>query len=158
MIQPLRCKAGPTFSGVAGSHESLPATPRCASRSKSAGERAAFGPPFFVERREQGGPDQVLTVSALNLAPQPSALVLPRVWSPPARGFFVLSSFSSVRYRPPMPDDEKLSPADPGDIAGSIAFALLFSGRKRVHDSDQTWLRLSPTGSCGTSSAPDSLS
>jgi hypothetical protein len=35
-----------------------------------------------------------------------------------------------------MPDDEKLSPADPGDIAGSIAFALLFSGRKRVHDSD----------------------
>jgi hypothetical protein len=36
-----------------------------------------------------------------------------------------------------MPDDEKLSPADPGDIAGSIAFALLFSGRKRVHDSDQ---------------------
>jgi hypothetical protein len=35
-----------------------------------------------------------------------------------------------------MPDDEKLRPADPSDIAGSIAFALLFSGRKRVHDSD----------------------
>jgi hypothetical protein len=35
-----------------------------------------------------------------------------------------------------MPDDEKLTPADPSDIAGSIAFALLFSGRKRVHDSD----------------------
>jgi hypothetical protein len=35
-----------------------------------------------------------------------------------------------------VPDDEKLRPADPSDIAGSIAFALLFSGRKRVHDSD----------------------
>ena len=35
-----------------------------------------------------------------------------------------------------MPDDEKLSPADPSDIASSIAFSLLFSGRKRVHDSD----------------------
>jgi hypothetical protein len=44
--------------------------------------------------------------------------------------------FSFVRYRPAMPDDEKLSPADPSDIAGSIAFALQFSGRKRVHDSD----------------------
>jgi hypothetical protein len=36
-----------------------------------------------------------------------------------------------------MPDDEKLSPADPSDIAGSIAFALQLSGRKRVHDADQ---------------------
>jgi hypothetical protein len=36
-----------------------------------------------------------------------------------------------------MPNDEKLTPADPSDIAGSIAFALLFSGRKGVHDSDQ---------------------
>ena len=71
------------------------------------------------------------------MPPSPSALVLPRVWSPPARGFFVLAPFSSILYRPAMPDDEKLSPADPSDIAGSIAFALLFSGRKRVHDSDQ---------------------
>jgi hypothetical protein len=37
-----------------------------------------------------------------------------------------------------MPDlEEKLTPADPSDIAGSIAFALLFSGRKRVHDSER---------------------
>lgn len=37
-----------------------------------------------------------------------------------------------------MPDrDPKLTPADPSDVAGSVAFALLFSGRKRVHDSDQ---------------------
>lgn len=37
-----------------------------------------------------------------------------------------------------MPDqDEKLTPADACDIAESVAFALLFSGRKRVHDSDR---------------------
>jgi hypothetical protein len=36
-----------------------------------------------------------------------------------------------------MPDsDPKLTPAAPADIAESISFALLFSGRKRVHDSD----------------------
>jgi hypothetical protein len=36
-----------------------------------------------------------------------------------------------------MPDlEEKLTPADASDIAESVAFALLFSGRKRVHDSD----------------------
>jgi hypothetical protein len=37
-----------------------------------------------------------------------------------------------------MPDsDEKLTPADAGDITESVAFALLFSGKKRVHDSDR---------------------
>jgi hypothetical protein len=36
-----------------------------------------------------------------------------------------------------MPDDQKLTPADASDIAESVAFALLFSGRKRVHDSDR---------------------
>jgi hypothetical protein len=72
---------------------------------------------------------------------------------------FVLGSFQPIRYRPPMPDDEKLSPADPSDIADSIAFALQFSGRKRVHDSDTyTSLRLLPIGSCGIWSGPDSLS
>jgi hypothetical protein len=49
----------------------------------------------------------------------------------------VLASFSLVRYRSAMPDpDERLTPADPSDIASSIAFALQFSGRKRVHHSD----------------------
>jgi hypothetical protein len=33
--------------------------------------------------------------------------------------------------------DEKLTPASPEDIADTVAFALLFSGRKRVHDSDR---------------------
>ena len=32
--------------------------------------------------------------------------------------------------------DEKLSPADPDDLAASIAFALKFEGRKRWHDAD----------------------
>jgi hypothetical protein len=34
-----------------------------------------------------------------------------------------------------MTDDDKLTPAD-DDIAESGAFALLFSGKKRVHDSE----------------------
>lgn len=53
-------------------------------------------------------------------------------------GAFVLAPFSSSGYRPAMPDqDEKLTSADPEDIAASIAFALMFSGRKRVHDCDR---------------------
>ena len=32
--------------------------------------------------------------------------------------------------------DDKLIPADPNDLVDAIAFALIFSGRKRVHDSD----------------------
>jgi hypothetical protein len=33
--------------------------------------------------------------------------------------------------------DEKLMPADPADLADAIAFALRFSGRKRVHHADE---------------------
>jgi hypothetical protein len=37
-----------------------------------------------------------------------------------------------------MPDpDEKLTPADPCDLAEAIAFALRYSGRKRVHQADE---------------------
>jgi hypothetical protein len=37
-----------------------------------------------------------------------------------------------------MPElEEKLSPADASEIAESVAFALLFSGMKRIHDSDR---------------------
>jgi hypothetical protein len=37
-----------------------------------------------------------------------------------------------------MPDlDQKLTQADPIDIADSIGFALMFSGKKRIHDSDR---------------------
>jgi hypothetical protein len=35
-----------------------------------------------------------------------------------------------------MPDD-KLTPADPGDLAAAIAFALRFEGRKRVHNANE---------------------
>ena len=41
-----------------------------------------------------------------------------------------------------MPDDEKLTPADPQDLADAIAFALNFSGRKRVHDADAFMARM----------------
>ena len=32
--------------------------------------------------------------------------------------------------------EEKLTPADPDDLAAALAFALRFSGRKRAHDAD----------------------
>lgn len=35
-----------------------------------------------------------------------------------------------------MADQDKLRPADPADLADSLAFALQFNGRKRVHDAD----------------------
>jgi hypothetical protein len=35
-----------------------------------------------------------------------------------------------------MPDD-KLTPADPSDLAQSISFALRFDGRKRFHRGDE---------------------
>jgi hypothetical protein len=38
--------------------------------------------------------------------------------------------------------DDKLTPADPQDLADSVAFALLFSGSKRVHDSDTSMARI----------------
>ncbi len=36
-----------------------------------------------------------------------------------------------------MPDADKLTPADPSDLADAIAFALRFQGRKRVHNADE---------------------
>jgi hypothetical protein len=36
-----------------------------------------------------------------------------------------------------MADDPKLTPADPSDLAYSIAFALRFDGRKRFHRGDE---------------------
>jgi hypothetical protein len=33
--------------------------------------------------------------------------------------------------------DDKLTPADPSDLADAIAFALRFQGRKRVHEGDE---------------------
>jgi hypothetical protein len=37
-----------------------------------------------------------------------------------------------------MPDaSERLTPADPGDLADALAFTLRFQGRKRVHNADE---------------------
>ena len=37
-----------------------------------------------------------------------------------------------------MPDpDDKLTAADPKDLADAVAFALRFEGRKRVHNADE---------------------
>jgi hypothetical protein len=36
-----------------------------------------------------------------------------------------------------MPDAEKLTPADPRDLADAVAFALRYDGRKRVHSADE---------------------
>jgi hypothetical protein len=36
-----------------------------------------------------------------------------------------------------MPDEVKLSPADPKDLADTIAFSLRFEGRKRVHEAGE---------------------
>ena len=32
---------------------------------------------------------------------------------------------------------EPLTPADPADLAGALAFALRYQGRKRVHNADE---------------------
>jgi hypothetical protein len=42
-----------------------------------------------------------------------------------------------------MTDDDRLTPADASDIAESVAFELLFSGKKRVHDSDRMMASIS---------------
>jgi hypothetical protein len=36
-----------------------------------------------------------------------------------------------------MPDADKLTLADPNDLAAALAFALRFVGRKRVHNADE---------------------
>jgi hypothetical protein len=41
-----------------------------------------------------------------------------------------------------MPDDDKLRPDDPSDLADAIASALKFSGGKCVHDSDRFMARI----------------
>ena len=41
-----------------------------------------------------------------------------------------------------MPDAEKLTPADPADLADAIAFALRFNRRKRFHQGDEFMARI----------------
>jgi hypothetical protein len=69
-------------------------------------------------------------LARLTLAPGPSVL------SGASEGFArdsFLPIASSPRYRPPMPDaDDKLSPADPRDLADAVAFALGSAGALRA--------------------------
>jgi hypothetical protein len=39
---------------------------------------------------------------------------------------------------PLMADHDRLTPADPADLAGALAYALRYQGRKRVHNADET--------------------
>jgi hypothetical protein len=51
---------------------------------------------------------------------------------------FVLVAFSLCCCLRPMSDPvERLTPADPDDLAAAIAFALRYQGRKRVHNADE---------------------
>jgi hypothetical protein len=36
-----------------------------------------------------------------------------------------------------MPDADKLTPADPSDLAAALAYALGYQGRKRVHNAGE---------------------
>jgi hypothetical protein len=47
--------------------------------------------------------------------------------------------------------DKKLTPADTGDLAQSISFALRFSGRKRFTRAIASWPTSRPTTLSGTS-------
>jgi hypothetical protein len=50
---------------------------------------------------------------------------------------YILAMFTCFGYRRPMPDPaDKLTPADPSDLVGALAYALRYQGRKRVHTAD----------------------
>jgi hypothetical protein len=69
----------------------------------------------------------------------------------------VLAPFTRLGYRPLMPDVDKLTPADPSDLAAALAFALRYQGRKRVHNV-RSWPRSSRSGLWSIWSARASLS
>ncbi len=41
-----------------------------------------------------------------------------------------------------VPDNKPLTPADPQDVQQTLAFALRFDGRKRVHNADEALARI----------------
>ena len=54
----------------------------------------------------------------------------------------VLDMFSTVGYRPAMPDVSSLRPATADEIADALSFALRYQGRKRVHHADDMMARI----------------
>jgi hypothetical protein len=60
----------------------------------------------------------------------------------PAPRLNVLDSFLMVRYRPAMPDEPRLRPATPDEIATTLSFALRYDGRKRVRQGDELMARI----------------
>jgi hypothetical protein len=54
----------------------------------------------------------------------------------------VLDPFTAIRYLTIMPDEPHLRPATPDEIAQSLAFALQYSGRRRVHDGAEAMARI----------------
>ena len=61
-----------------------------------------------------------------------------RIGGPPTRSCFVPSPRLTCR----MTDAQQLTPAKPDDIAEAIAFALRYSGRKRVNDAGEMMARI----------------
>ena len=59
------------------------------------------------------------------------------LWASRPHELFSSCSHGLGAVRCPMPDADKLTPADPSDLAAALAFALRFAGRKRVHNADE---------------------
>jgi hypothetical protein len=55
---------------------------------------------------------------------------------------YVLDSFSFTDHRARMSEPPPLRPATPDEIATTLAFALQFEGRKRVHQADDAMARI----------------
>lgn len=75
-------------------------------------------------RRAESG-ESAQTGSAISIA---ARIIAPGI---------VLAPFARLGYRPKMPDADKLTPADPSDLAAALAYALRFQGRKRIHNADE---------------------
>jgi hypothetical protein len=54
----------------------------------------------------------------------------------------VLDMFLTIRHGARMSNTPAIHPAEPEDIIASIAFALHYDGRKRVHDADRITARI----------------
>jgi hypothetical protein len=70
----------------------------------------------------------------------PQTHTAPTAWRPEV--LFLSCSLRRAGLRCPMPDDDKLTPADPHDLAEAIAFALRYRGKKRVHQGDEYMARI----------------